>query len=526
MTIKKLRAAIYTRKSTEYGLEQDFNSLAAQREAAEAYITSQKSQGWILVNDNYDDGGISGGTMERPALQKLLEDIKRGQVHIIVVYKVDRLTRSLTDFSRIIELLDEADASFVSVTQQFNTTDSMGRLTLNVLLSFAQFEREVTSERIRDKILASKQKGMWMGGTVPLGYDNADKKLVVNTNEAKIVRLIFNTYLTSSGIKETCQKINDIGHRTKSRNGGRGEGGKFWVGHVNYILKNRLYVGEIAHKGKHYPGNHEAIIDRTIWDKVQTKIEASKANIKNGTHFVNPSLLCGLLKTDAGEPLIPTHTKKGATRYRYYITKSEQPSHKAVRYPAKEIETAVIQALKNSMSELFECQFESSEMISRIEADNPVEVRAALLEIVDGISISKDQSEITLSSDFDNHDQKTISAEIEIKECSRGRKSIIPSGEQVIQEPDQKLIKLIAKAHLYAKELQSGKYLTMGELADKFGINKSDLGRQLRLAYLAPDLTKMIIEGRHPSSINTTIFRRLRYLPIDWNEQTDVMLLP
>ncbi len=519
MSTKKLKAAIYTRKSTEYGLEQDFNSLAAQREAAEAYITSQKSQGWILVNNNYDDGGISGGTMERPALQTLLDDVKRGRVDIIVVYKVDRLTRSLADFSRIIDLLDEADASFVSVTQQFNTTDSMGRLTLNVLLSFAQFEREVTSERIRDKILASKQKGMWMGGTVPLGYDNVGKKLVINTEEAELITLIFKTYLKSSGIKETCQKINDLGYRTKSRNGGRGKGSKFWCGHVTYILKNRLYIGEITHKRKYYLGKHEAILDQDIWSKVQDKIEASKANIKNGVHFINPSLLTGMLRTDKGEILSPTHTKKNENRYRYYITKSDDRNHISTRYPAQKIERAVLKVLKSEMSDILKCEIETSEMITRLQAPNPVEVRSALLEFVTAISVSNDKLEITLSSDFGSNDQPILSVPIDISECSRGRKSIIPCGEQVIHEPDQKLIKLIANAYLYAKELQSGKYKTMGELADKLSTNKSDLGKIVRLSYLAPDIINAVIRGEQSLLLNATFLRRLKTISADWKNQ-------
>ena len=525
MTVKKLRAAIYTRKSTEHGLEQEFNSLSAQREAAEAYITSQKSQGWVIVKDNYDDGGISGGTMERPALLKLLSDIEKGRVDIIVVYKVDRLTRSLSDFARIIDLLDKSEASFVSVTQQFNTTDSMGRLTLNVLLSFAQFEREVTAERIRDKILASKRKGMWMGGTVPLGYDNVDKKLVINKEETELVRLIFNTYLNSSGVKQTCHILNQLGHRTKERKGVKPGGCKFSCGHLYYILKNRLYIGDVIHKGKHYSGNQEYIIDQKLWEKVQAKIQSSKVKIKNGFHFKNPSLLTGLLKTKSGKSLTPAHAQKQSKRYRYYISKSDEYYHKSVRYPAEQIERAVI-------SELI-VRFEDQRVagatnqikeIEVLKAGTPSEKRELLQSLISSISLSSEKMEVFLHeqsspSGTDDIEAPVISVPVRFAEGKIGKKIIIPSGRQVIQIPDKKLISLIAKAHLYAKELQSGKYKTMTVLAEKCGINKSDLAKQIRLAYLAPDIVTSIMEGRQPTTLNATQLRRLSDFPMSWVEQ-------
>jgi len=529
MTNKRLKAAIYTRKSTEYGLEQDFNSLAAQREAGESYITSQKSQGWVLVNDNYDDGGISGGTMERPALQKLLEDVERGRVDIIVVYKVDRLTRSLSDFARIIDLLDEADASFVSVTQQFNTTDSMGRLTLNVLLSFAQFEREVTSERIRDKILASKQKGMWMGGTVPLGYDNVDKKLVVKEEEAKLVRLIYTTYLNSSGVKQTCHTLNQLGYRTKSRKGGRGSGGKFWCGHVYYILKNRLYIGVVTHKGKHYPGNHQPILDHELWENVQSKIQTSRVKFKNGFNFKNPSLLSGLLKTDTGEILSPAHANKQGKRYRYYITKSEEIDQKAVRYAAEQIENAVIERFLDRLDEygLPEIK-EKSLTINRLTSGTPSEKRIIIQQLTNSIILSNDLLEIKLNTQMlvqnqGDENEETLTVPISIKKGNKNKKLVIPSGKHIIRSPDKKLISLIAKAHLYAQELQSGKYETMKGLAEKYGINKSDLAKQIRFVYLAPDIITAILEGRHLSTINATHLRRMKHMPIDWSAQRSAL---
>jgi site-specific DNA recombinase len=274
------RCAIYTRKSSEEGLEQDFNSLHAQREACEAFIKSQAGEGWRLVKTAYDDGGLSGGTMERPALQRLLTDINEGMVDVVVVYKVDRLTRSLTDFARMVEVFDARGVSFVAVTQQFNTTTSMGRLTLNVLLSFAQFEREVTGERIRDKIAASKQKGMWMGGLVPLGYDAIDRRLVVNQAEAETVRGIFHRYLELGSVRLLMQDLNQRGLRSKvrvARNGKRSGGNLFYRGALYELLSNPIYIGEIRHKGMHYPGLHKPIIDRELWDRTQLLLRSHAA---------------------------------------------------------------------------------------------------------------------------------------------------------------------------------------------------------------------------------------------------------
>ena len=275
----RVRCAIYTRKSSDEGLEKEFNSLDAQREACEAFIKSQKHAGWIAVPDLYDDGGLSGGTMERPALRRLLADIKAGKVQIVVVYKVDRLTRSLADFAKIVDIFDAQGASFVSVTQQFNTTTSMGRLTLNMLLSFAQFEREIAGERIRDKIAASKAKGMWMGGTVPLGYDVKDRKLVINPAEAETVRLIFQRYAELRSVKLLQAELDRCGLRSKRREGAKGlisGGAKFSRGILYLILQNHLYRGEIAHKGNIYPGQHEAIIEIGLWAVVQEKLAANR----------------------------------------------------------------------------------------------------------------------------------------------------------------------------------------------------------------------------------------------------------
>ncbi len=325
MTDKKkpIRCVVYTRKSSEEGLEQEFNSLDAQREAGEAYIHSQKHEGWVLLPNRYDDGGISGGTMDRPGLQQLLADVRANKIDVVVVYKVDRLSRSLGDFAQIIDLFDKHGVSFVSVTQQFNTTTSMGRLTLNILLSFAQFEREVTSERIRDKIALSKKKGMWMGGYVPLGYDVANRRLIPNELEADLVRRIFNRFIRLRSTTLLCKELNEQGFRTKRR---RGRDGRMNDGHpfnkttLYKILNNRIYLGEIRHKDKWYPGEHQAIIDKDLWDKAHAIMAQNHRKRAGDVRRQTPAPLKGLLYGPDGKAMTPTHTRRGDKIYRYYIT--------------------------------------------------------------------------------------------------------------------------------------------------------------------------------------------------------------
>src|SRR5438128_35539 len=298
------RCAIYTRKSSEEGLEREFNSLQAQSEACEAYIRSQRHDGWVSARTRYDDGGFSGGNMERPALQRRLADLKGGRIDIIVVYKVDRLTRSLADFARLVEIFDAQGASFVSVTQQFNTTSSMGRLTLNVLLSFAQFEREVTGERIRDKIAASKQKGMWMGGIVPLGYDASERSLAVNPAEAETVRCIFALYRELGCVRRVKEEADRLGLRTKCRTTASGteRGGRpFSRGHIYSLLSNPIYIGEIAHRGQLYPAQHPALIDAESWAAVQNRFDQNASDYRRKTHATEPSLLAGVLVDARGK---------------------------------------------------------------------------------------------------------------------------------------------------------------------------------------------------------------------------------
>ena len=340
---RKLRCAVYTRKSSEEGLDMTFNSLDAQREACEAYVASQKPEGWVSMDDRYDDGGISGATLERPALERLRADIEAGRVDIVVVYKIDRLSRSLMDFAKLIEVFETHGVTFVSITQQFNTTTPMGRLTLNILLSFAQFEREVTAERIRDKIAASRRKGMWMGGNPPLGYDVKDRKLVVNAEEAALVREIFERFTTCGSATALARTLRAEGVVTK-------RGKPIDKGTLYRLINNRVYLGEAVHKGTAYPGEHEAIVPCALWDKVHAVLKESPRARANITRAQTPALLKGIVFGADGRAMTPTHTRKSGRLYRYYavagLAKGEIPTGVVRRVPAAEIEGAVVHELR------------------------------------------------------------------------------------------------------------------------------------------------------------------------------------
>ena len=373
--VRKIRCAVYTRKSSEEGLEQQFNSLHAQREACESYIASQKGEGWIPVPDRYDDGGVSGGTLERPALQRLLADIEAGAVNTVVVYKIDRLSRSLMDFAKLADVFERKSVNFVSVTQQFSTSTSMGKLTLNMLLSFAQFEREVAGERIRDKIAASRRKGMWMGGFVPLGYDAKDRKLVVNKAEAKVVRAIFERFLKVGSVTVLVRQLREEGVRKKL-------GKLIDKSYLYTLFRNRVYLGEAVHKGTAYPGEHEAIVPRALWDKVHAILRGNSRKRAANTRAQTPALLKGLIFGPTGCAMTPTHTRKGGRLYRYYIAtdllKHDAGACTVRRVPAAEIEGAVIAQVRGLLR--------SPEMIVRtwragrrlIAGLNESEVREAL----------------------------------------------------------------------------------------------------------------------------------------------------
>ena len=343
---RKLRCAIYTRKSSEEGLEQEFNSLDAQREACAAYIASQRSEGWAQVRDQYDDGGISGGTLDRPALQRLLSDIEDGLIDVVVVYKIDRLSRSLMDFSKLVEVFDRNNVTFVSVTQSFNTTTSMGRLTLNILLSFAQFEREVTAERIRDKVKASRMKGIFMGGTPPYGYKPVDRKLVVDEEEAKNVRWFFSRFLEIGSATKLAQEAAKRGIRTP-------RGNPMSKNFLYRMLNNRAYIGEAVHKGTGYAGEHQRLIDQKTWAGVRSILQESPRIRANNTRTETPALLKGLLYGSDGAAFSPTHTRKGDRLYRYYVSQTVL-KHGAgkcpvARVPAAEIEAAVIDQIRGML---------------------------------------------------------------------------------------------------------------------------------------------------------------------------------
>jgi len=341
--VRKLRCAVYTRKSSEEGLEQEFNSLHAQREACESYIASQRSEGWVLVRDQYDDGGISGGTLERPGLKRLLADIEDGLVDVVVVYKIDRLSRSLMDFSKLVEVFDRNGVTFVSVTQSFNTTTSMGRLTLNILLSFAQFEREVTAERIRDKVRASRMKGMWMGGCPPLGYEVKDRKLIENPGDAAHVRWVFARFIEIGSGTVLARELAERGVTTS-------RGHRIDKKFIYRMLNNRVYIGDAVHKGTSYPGEHAAIIDRDVWDNVHAILTESPRKRAARTRADTPALLRGLLYGPDGAAFSPTHTRKGGRLYRYYVSqtvlKHGAGSCPVSRVPAGDIEAAVIDQIR------------------------------------------------------------------------------------------------------------------------------------------------------------------------------------
>nr|WP_313011875.1 recombinase family protein [Brucella intermedia] len=345
---RRLRCAIYTRKSSEEGLDMEFNSLDAQRESCEAYIASQRSEGFAAIRERYDDGGHSGGTLERPALQRLLADVEAGLIDVIVVYKIDRLSRSLMDFSKLVEVFERNQVTFVSVTQSFNTTTSMGRLTLNILLSFAQFEREVIGERIRDKFAASRKKGMWMGGYVPLGYDVRDRKLVINEEEAKTVRMIFERFVVTGSATRLAKALAAEGVVNK-------RGKLIDKGFLYKLINNRVYIGEAVHKGTSYPGEHEAIIDRELWDAVQSVLKTSPRLRAAASRDQTPAMLRGLIFTDTGAAMTPTATKKSSKLYRYYTsmdlirncpTRTEGPQ----RLPAAMVEDAVVGEIRRMIA--------------------------------------------------------------------------------------------------------------------------------------------------------------------------------
>lgn len=547
---KSIRCAIYTRKSTDEGLEQDFNSLDAQREACEAFIQSQKGLGWAVQKKRYDDGGISGGTMERPALQDLLADIERGKVDLVIVYKVDRLTRSLMDFARIIEIFDARDVSFVSVTQQFNTANSMGRLTLNVLLSFAQFEREVTAERIRDKIAASKKKGMWMGGWAPLGYDAVDRKLVVNQDEAKVIRTLFDLYLQLGSVSKLKLEADQRNLKTKlRRSGGHCRGGlSFTRGHLYQLLHNPIYVGDITHKGNVYPGQHEAIVEKVTWDAVQKILDNQAAPRVTATNLKQQCLLTGLAFDETGDRLSPSYAKKNGRRYRYYISHRLMQGGKKSdgwRMPADQLERVVMQELSMFLEDgnqvanaiftsnaapdnIQDAVRAAANIAGEIRNGPSTDVMMQIRQLIERVDIDPDRLCIKVSqSGLSEYlgaggviESSSIVLETPMTSRRRGveRKIILPGASGVALR-DSGLIDVVSNAYRWAHQIFKSEVATVREISLNDGVDEGDVSRFLPLAFLAPDIVEAILRGEQPVSLTAEKLKRLRNLPKSWEEQ-------
>jgi len=519
--MKKLRCAIYTRKSSEEGLEQSFNSLDAQHSACEAYVASQKGEGWALVLARYDDGGFSGGSMERPGLQCLLADLGAGQIDIVVVYKVDRLTRSLADFARMVELFDKHAVSFVSVTQSFNTTSSMGRLTLNVLLSFAQFEREVTGERIRDKIAASKARGMWMGGFPPLGYDPHERTLKVNEGEAVTVRHIFKRYLELDSVHALSAELGREGVISKlwtTNSGVRRGGVAFTRGALFHLLRNRIYVGEIVHKKKCYVGQHQAIINREQFDAVQQKLNDKRVARRDKTYVRAP--LTGRLFDAGGNRMSPSHTRNRHGRtYLYYVSAPLQSGGTVAedtlgRLPAKALEDALLDRLRcwsgqanRNMTELCACvakvTIARDHMIAELTPPTQ-EMWATNLSGPERVLVRTDE-------------RLVIHCPLNV--CTRGGRTwLVEANGRRRSRPNNALICALRRAH---SELQSrGVDLTdqRVRLAEPRGVDDPYLRKLTGLAFLAPDIQRLIFEGRQP--VGTTVSQLLSQpVPLEWDKQ-------
>jgi len=545
------RCAIYTRKSSEEGLEQDFNSLDAQREACEAFIKSQAGEGWRLVKTAYDDGGLSGGTMERPALQHLLADINQGGIYVVVVYKVDRLTRSLTDFAKMVEVFDAHGVSFVAVTQQFNTTTSMGRLTLNVLLSFAQFEREVTGERIRDKIAASKQKGMWMGGLVPLGYDVRDRRLVINRSEAETVREIFRRYLELGSVRLLMEDLNRRGVRSKvrvARNGKTSGGNSFFRGALYVLLSNPIYIGEIRHKGVRHPGLHEPIMDRELWEKTQLLLRSQAVRGASRTNSV-ASPLMGRLFDESGQSLTPSHAVKGERRYRYYVSRSlikgtADSGGGGWRLPAPEIERTVAASACQVLSDrsgiaaaaqaigladhrlpsLF-----SAAAAWRERLQSEVEAGAALKALVDRVDLADTGIRVSLkvplpqtgSRPAPDTNELIVTRFFPMTIRRRGveMRLVIEGDRAPAPRADLALLKAVARAHQWSADLLTGRARSIAEITERERVGARYVRRLMRLAFLAPEIVAAIAAGNQPPDLTAEALAERIDLPLLWTAQ-------
>ena len=560
---RSIRCAIYTRKSSEEGLEQSFNSLDAQREACLAYIQSQRHEGWRAIETHYDDGGYSGGTIERPALKHLLSDIEARKVDTVVVYKVDRLTRSLADFAKIIEQFDKQKVSFVSVTQQFNTTTSMGRLTLNVLLSFAQFEREVTGERIRDKIAASKKKGMWMGGNVPLGYDLCNRKLQINEKEAEQVRKIYKLYLELGCVKKlkTYLDAHNIKSKTRISSSGRKSGGtQFSRGALYKLLQSKTYLGEVPHKKASYPGEHSAIVDRELWNEVQSRLRENFRDHRSGAKTSSPSILRGLLFDQEMIRFTPSHAVKNGVRYRYYVSQAvikdaAANSRHGARIPARQLERLVLAEIKgflNSPNRVFEALEISNNDIATardvlaaarqkardLEAASGSDVIELLAGIISQVEVLRDSIRIhtpreTLrahllgrehinSSCENNHsgdDIITLTAPLSLARRSGELRLIVRDGSEHCEtgRSATSAIKAIARANDWVRAVVGGEYKDQRAIAAAIGVTERYVSRIISGAFLSPEIVTSIVQGRETSEF--TLGEMLENVPLSWAAQ-------
>ena len=530
-TRKIWRCAIYTRKSTEHNPDLAFNSLDAQREACAAYIKSQAHEGWRPVSKHYDDGAFSGASLDRPALQRLLEEVQAGKVDIIVVYKVDRLTRSLADFAKLVELFDRHSVSFVSVTQSFNTTSSMGRLTLNVLLSFAQFEREVIGERVRDKIAASKRKGIWVGGPVPLGYASINKKLVVVPEEAETVRMIFRRYLELGSIGALIRDLDrkDVRTRQQEISNGRIRGGiRFGVGSLAHLLRNRFYVGEVVYRGEVHRGEHEPIVDLALFERVQARLDNGQVEQKLRLK-ASPAILTGYLFDDRGSRMSPTHTNKRGARYRYYVSQAilQRRSDEAgsvARVPAADIETLVVEALRKRDDET-----------SKDPSPKPVTDSDLIRRYVDRIVVRPQAIEIHLhnrkpANKGRGTERNRISSIISLPwsaSTSTAAKGILhPSPSTRLMSPENRdtLLAAIARARIWIDDLMEGRAASLAGIAKREGKVERHVRFLAPLAFLSPRVVSAILDGSAPADI--TVTGLAKSLPCSWAEQERRLQLP
>ncbi|WP_395462746.1 recombinase family protein [Wolbachia endosymbiont of Cantharis cryptica] len=496
--LKQVRCAVYTRKSCEDKVEQEFNSLDAQRMSGEHYIKSRQQEGWVIVDKRYDDEGFSGGNLKRPGLQKLFEDIKAGAIDCVVIYKIDRLSRSLLDFAEIVDLFDKNKVTFVSVTQSFNTADPIGRLMLNIILSFAQYERELAAERVRDKIAASRKKGLWTGGLPPLGFDVKDKKLAVNKKEAELVKNIFESFIDSRSVTEMIRKLNKEGHCTKKRQRKSGQisGGEPFKKKTLYgILTNPIYNGRIKYKENLYPGQHEAIIDDEQWQKVQDTIKNPEGR-KSPTETNH--LLKGMINCSCGASMIPAYTKKQGRKYCYYVCRNHQQGIECKssqrNIAAGEIEQIVMRCMPKILSNSLNCDKE--------EPLNPKEQNLSVHE--DGIEFCMNKNEEPIF--------------IPVKFKKRGGRTMITNPEE--KEADDTLLKALVRAELWQNQLNSGKFATIGELCKHEKLREKYVQYILRLNYLAPKIKEDILNGTQPDHLKLIDFKKTK-IPLLWSEQLE-----